>query len=176
LSKRKKPLKVKGSGGAGGDFGTGGFLLNHMIRLPMDHPDGEPPMTITDETGAILCNFHKALEFMRNEPQVLILLDFASYSSTISGILPERSYIQHNSANSDNKDAAAWVRELRHHRQTEQGKAENDLAKKKYLIADWYTATGFEAPAVIVVTKKSNKEFATMSQRAKAKLVIYKYE
>ena len=176
MAERKEPLQVKGAGG--NTYGTTTSTpLDHKIRLPMDHPDGKAPMIITDETGKDFGNFHKALDFMENEPQVLILLyDLYSNSSKISKKLPEGSYIQHDNLNSDNKGAAAWVRELQHHQQTEQSKAEENMANKKYLIADWRTATGFEAPAVIVVTKKSNKEFATMSQRAKAKLLIYKYE
>ena len=140
----------------------------------MDHPDGKAPMTITDETGADFLNFHKALDFMRNEPQVLILLDlYSDNSSKISKILPEGSYIKHNRIKPDNKGAAAWVRELQHHQQTEQSKAEENMAKKKYVIADWYTATGFEAPAVIVVIPKNHPSMPTFCQRAKAKLVVY---
>ena len=139
----------------------------------MDHPDGKAPITITDEPGTDFCNFQKALDFMRNEPQVLILLDYASDSREISKILPEGSYIQHHWQNSDNKGAAAWVRELQHHQQTEQSKAEENMAKKKYLIADWDTAAGFEAPAVIVVIPKNELSMPTFCQRAKAKLAIY---
>ena len=47
---------------------------------------------------------------------------------------------------------------------------------KKYLIADWITATGFEAPAVIVVIQKGHNTMPSFCQRAKAKLVIYHYE
>ena len=138
----------------------------------MDHPDGKAPITITDETGKDFLNFQKALDFMENEPQVLILSYLASDSSKISKILPEGSYIQHHRYNSDNKGAAAWVRELQHHQQTEQSKAEENMTKKKYLIADWDTATGFEAPAVIVVIYYY-KSMPTYCQRAKAKLVVY---
>ena len=144
----------------------------------MDHPDSKAPMTITDETGRDFCNFHKAMDFMRNEPQVLILLEYSFNSSDIREILPEDSYIQHTDFNSDNKGAAAWVRELQQHQQTERSKAEENMAKKKYMIADWKTATGFEAPAVIVVTQMASDHtnaMPTKLQRAKAKLVVYHY-
>ena len=171
MNERKEPLQVKGAGGTA--HGSGSYPLDHKIRLPMDHPDGKAPMTITDETGRDFCNFHKAMDFMRNEPQVLILLDYYPYSSNISKILPEGSYIQHYFSDSDNKGAAAWVRELQHHQQTEQSNAEENMTKKKYLIADWGTALGFEAPAVIVVIDKDNPVMPTYCQRAKAKLVVY---
>lgn len=171
LAERKEPLQVKGAGGYAYD--TASTQLDHQIRLPMDHPDGIAPMTITDETGTDFHNFHKALDFMENEPQVLILLYDYSDSSKISKILPEGSYIQHTYRNSDNKGAAAWVRELQHRQQTEQSRAEENVAKKKYLIADWDVATGFEAPAVIVVIPKNLSSMPTYCQRAKAKLVVY---
>ena len=142
----------------------------------MDHPDGIAPITITDEAGSRFHNFHKALDFMKNERQVLILSQttFSKNIESISKMLPEGSYIQHNSfLNPDNKGAAAWVRELQHHQQTEQSTAEDHLAKTKYLIADWVTAAGFEAPAVILVIDKSATAMPTMCQRAKAKLVVY---
>ena len=174
MAERKDPLQVKGSGVSATSLST---PLDHKIRLPIDHPDGKAvkaPMTIIDETGTDFHNFQKALDFTTNEPQVLILLyDPYSFSSIISNILPEGSYIQHNSDNSDNNSAAAWVKELQHHQQTEENKAEADLAKPKYLIADWSTAAGFEAPAVILVIGKTHPNRATMCQRAKAKLVIY---
>ena len=170
MTERKEPIQVKGLAL------YSSTPLDHKIRLPMDHPDGKAPLTITDETGTDFLNFHKALDFMRNEPQVLILLASSLNSSKISKMLPEGSYIQHNRFNPDNKGAAAWVRELQHHQQTEQSKTEENMAKKKYLIADWATATGFEAPAVILVMPKSYPSMPTMCQRAKAKLVVYHYE
>ena len=69
MTERKEPIQVKGSS----IYGSSSTPLDHKIRLPMDHPDGEAPMTITDETGSDLHNFQKALDFMKNEPQVLIL-------------------------------------------------------------------------------------------------------
>ena len=174
MTERKEPLQVKGAGG-NADYTSKSPTLDHIIRLPMDHPDSKAPMTITDETGRDFCNFHKAMDFMRNEPQVLILLEYSFNSSDIREILPEDSYIQHTDFNSDNKGAAAWVRELQQHQQTERSKAEENMAKKKYMIADWKTATGFEAPAVIVVIPKIYDSMPTYCQRAKAKLVVYHY-
>ena len=138
----------------------------------MDHPDGIAPMTITGEAGSRFHKFQKALDFMKNENQVLILSQFSKgIFESISKMLPEGSYIQHCFLNPDNKGAAAWVRELQHHQQTEQSTAEEHLAKKKYLIADWVTATGFEAAAVIAVIDITMPP--TVIQRAKAKLVVY---
>ena len=149
--------------------------MDHKIRLPMDHPDGIAPMTINDEAGSRFHSFHKALDFMKKERQVLILsqVSFQTLFESISKMLPEGSYIQHNFLNPDNKGAATWVRELQHHQQTEQSTAEDHLAKKKYLIADWVTASGFEAPAVILVIHKNEIPMPPMIQRAKAKLVVY---
>ena len=61
MSERKKPIKVKGS-----SLGSVTLLLDHQIRLPMDHSDCEAPMTITDETGSEFRNFQKALDFITN--------------------------------------------------------------------------------------------------------------
>ena len=179
MTERKEPIQVEGVGYFHGYSTT---PMDHKIRLPTDHPDGIAPMTITDEAGSRFHSFHKALDFMKNERQILILLQLNLdhlhhlYSNTIKSIskmLPEGSYIQHNFLNPDNKGAAAWVRELQHHQQTEQSTAEEHLAKTKYLIADEVTARGFEAPAVILVIDKYATAMPTMCQRAKAKLVVY---
>ena len=46
--------------------------------------------------------------------------------------------------------------------------------KAKYLLVDWFSAAGYEAPAVIFVTDDLNRlKNATYCQRAKAKLTIY---
>ena len=174
MTERKEPLQVKGAGG-NADYTSKSPTLDHIIRLPMDHPDSKAPMTITDEAGSRFHSFHKALDFMKNERQVLIIsiTSFSKNIESISKMLPEGSYIKYNFLNPDNKGAAAWVRELQHHQQTEQDTAEEHLAKKKYLIADCVTASGFEAPAVILVIDKYATAIPTTCQRAKAKLVVY---
>ena len=173
MTEREEPIQVEGVCNSIYGIPMEWRRTHYKIRLPTDHPDGIAPMTITDEAGSRFHNFHKSLDFMKNERQILILLHSHHLHQSISKMLPEGSYIQHNYLNPDNKGAAAWVRELQHHQQTEQSKAEENMAKKKYLIADWSTAAGFEAPAVIVVIPKDFDSMPTYCQRAKAKLVIY---
>ena len=185
MTERQEPIQVEGVGNS--IFSIYGYSADvelrrthQKIRLPTDHPDGIAPMTINDEAGSHFHSFHKALDFMKNERQILILskisfskISFSKNIEIISKMLPEGSYIQHNYLNPDNKGAAAWVRKLQHQQQTEQSTAEDHLAKKKYLIADGVTASGFEAPAVIAVIYKYWAEMPMMYQRAKAKLVVY---
>ena len=54
------------------------------------------------------------------------------------------------------------------------GKESKTEQKAKYLLVDWLSAAGYEAPAVILVTDDFNRlKNATYCQRAKAKLTIY---
>ena len=71
-----------------------------------------------------------------------------------------------------NEEARNWVRA--HLPQITKSKPSYSKEKKKYLIGNWYSAAGYEAPAVIFITKKlDDPSNATLCQRAKAKLVIY---
>ena len=114
---------------------------------------------------------------MKNEKQVLILVksmisDITGDSfdnKSITDQLSKISYTEHHFQKHDNNSAAAWVE----HHMTRQ---EDDVVdeKFKFLIGNWYTAAGFEVPALIFVTDDLTvPNMPTCLQRAKAKLIIY---
>ena len=146
--------------------------------MPKDHLDGEKPKTE---------NVFTSLEFMADEEKVLILFDYeltATKAMKFFRSLPKDSngqdnYVVHvgchiwNIPNSNNSDVAAWVRSLQC--PIKKNDAMEETSTKKFLISDWFTAAGFEAPAVIIVTGEGMEHdsiFATHCMRAKAKLVV----
>ena len=136
------------------------------------HPKGEEPTTINDDSSDLI-KFKEALDLVKDEKQVLILLDRyikESARKTIAGKLPRSSYTEHHRNKTDNDGAAAWVE---HHLTRQEEDATNQ--KFKFLIGDWWTTAGYEAPAVIYVTDDlTRNNMATQVQRAKAKLIMYK--
>ena len=86
--------------------------------------------------------------------------------------MPEDSYIQHHEFRQDNPGASKFVRD-------QLSKTGNP--PKKFLICDWLSSAGYEAPAVIFVyvdktlgSDMDDHRYATYCQRAKSKLVIYR--
>ena len=146
--------------------------------MPKDHPDGQKP-EMTE-------NASTSLEFMADEAKVLIVLDYllsATKTMKFCRSLPKDSngqdnYVVHvgqqnlDVPNSNNSDVAAWVRSLQC--PIKKNDTMEETSTKKFLISDWYTAAGFEAPAVIFVTDflSYHPSFATNCMRAKAKLVV----
>ena len=170
LSEINEPVPVSGSGGHLDDAER----IPYQLTLAKDHPKGEVPITIKDDDKN-LTKFKEVLELVKNEKQVLILVksmigeegsfDFKS----ITYQLPQNSYTEHHFQKHDNNSAAAWVE----HHMTRQ---EDDVVdeKFKFLIGNWYTAAGFEVPALIFVTDDLTvPNMPTCLQRAKAKLIIY---
>ena len=146
--------------------------------MPKDHPDGQKPKTE---------NVSTSLEFMADEEKVLILFDHALTATKAMKFirsLPKDSNGQDNYVvyvsyhvldvpNSNNSDVAAWVRSLQC--PAKKNDTMEETSTKKFLISDWYTAAGFEAPAVIIVTDEkieNHPRFATHCMRAKSKLVV----
>ena len=152
--------------------------------MPKDHPDGEKPKTET---------VSNSLEFMADEEKVLILFDHALTATKAMKFirsLPKDSNGQDSCVvhvgdpiwdvpNSNNSDVAAWVRSLQC--PIKKIDAMEETSTNKFLISDWRTAAGFEAPAVIIVTdqnwdrqdyNENDPGFATYCMRAKAKLVV----
>lgn len=116
--------------------------------------------------------FKEVVELVKNENQVLILLEFLGNEFNYEPIkdqLPEKSYIVHYDGNYDNKGAAEWVE---YHLTRQEGDVIDE--KYRFLIGDWYTAAGYEAPVVIFVTDDLTlPNLPTCLQRANAKLIIY---
>ena len=159
-------MEVKGCGGV-----RKGSPITYQLTVPKDHPDGPKPFNVSRE------NWATSLEFMADEANVLIVLDVEKFEIqkeflvSFTGMLPKESYISHTSfyieGNSKKSNVDAWVRSL-------QCPTERNAITKKYLICDWPTAAGFEAPAVIIVTdlNLNDPRYAAYCMRAKAKLVV----
>ena len=147
--------------------------------MPKDHPDGQKP-EMTE-------NVSTSIEFMADEEKVLIVFDLAFSATKAKKVLrslPKDSnghnnYVVHiglqilDVPNSNNSDGAAWVRSLQC--PIKKNDTMEETSTEKFLISDWRTAAGFEAPAVIIVTDLelfSIFSFATFYMRAKAKLVV----
>ena len=167
LSEISDPLQVSCSGGHLSD----GDRIPYTLTWTKDQPIGEVPKIIKDDSKN-LTKFKEVVELVKNENQVLILLENLgtefNYES-INDQLPEKSYTVHNDQNRDNKGAAEWVE---YHMTRQEGDVVNE--KYRFLIGDWYTSAGYEAPVVIFVTDDLTlPNLATCLQRAKAKLIIY---
>ena len=167
MSQTTHSQQVSGAGGHG-------YLadkISYQLGLAKDHPKGEEPTTINDDSSDLI-KFKEALDLVKDEKQVLILLDrFVNKSArkAIAGKLPRNSYTEHHGHKTDNDGAAAWVE---HHLTRQEEDATNE--KFKFLIGDWYTTAGYEVPAVIyVIADQENSNMATCVQRAKAKLIMY---
>ena len=132
-------------------------------------------------------NVSTSLEFMADEAKVLIVFDHwlnETKAMKFISSLPKDSNgqdscvvhtVMHSGEmpNSNNSDVAAWVRSLQC--PIKKNDTMEETSTKKFLISDWYTAAGFEAPAVIIVTDggmENDSNFATHCMRAKAKLVV----
>ena len=139
--------------------------------MAKDHPKGEKPTTIKDVSKDFI-KFKEALDLVKDEKQVLILLDVLVNENAYKAIaekLPRNAYTEHHVFKTDNDGAAAWVE---HHLTRQEEDPNNE--KFKFLIGDWITTAGYEIPAVIYVAKDlSNSSMATCVQRAKAKLIKY---
>jgi hypothetical protein len=141
--------------------------------LPKDHPDGQKPVRTE--------NVSTSLEFMADEAKVLIIFDYllsTTKAMKFFSSLPKDSCVVHRGLSYSNNsgDVAAWVRSLQC--PIKKNDTMEETSTKKFLISDWYTATGFEAPAVIIVTDvqiPNHPMFATHCMRAKAKLVVYSF-
>ena len=132
-------------------------------------------------------NVSASLEFMADEAKVLIVFDHAlnpTKAKKFFSSLPKDSNGQDSCVvhtvfysgkipNSNNSDVAAWVRSLQY--PIKKNDTMEETSTKKFLISDWFTAAGFEAPAVIIVSNErleNYPRFATHCMRAKAKLVV----
>ena len=128
-----------------------------------------------------------SLKFMVDEGKVLIVFDHglsATKSMKFFRSLPKDSNGQDSCVvhvgrqnwdvpNGNNSDVAAWVRSLQC--PVKNNGTMEETSTKKFLISDWRTAAGFEAPAVIIVSEEileNESSFATHCMRAKAKLVV----
>ena len=82
---------------------------------------------------------------MENESTVLILVGHFFSASTYDSIvakLPKESYVQHHEFCQNNQGAFEFVKDqLR----------KSKKPSKKFLICDWTSSAGYEAPAVIFV-------------------------
>ena len=167
LSQTTKPLQVSGAGGL-----YSADKIPYQLSLAKDHPKGEEPTTIKDDSKDFI-KFKEALDLMKDEKQVLILVDNYTrecFHEVIAKKLPRNSYTEHHKYKADNDGAAAWVE----HHLTRQEEDEATNKKFKFLIGDWRTTAGYEVPAVIYVTNDlKRKNMATQVQRAKAKLIMY---
>ena len=162
-----------GTGGVGLS-GLGGDPMTYQLTLPKDHPNGVQPVKILDKSRG-LCMFKQALEIMENERTVMILLDnhFNVFISDLICLkLPQDSYIQHHEFRLNNPGASEFVRDQL---------SKTEKPPKKFLICDWLSSAGYEAPAVIFVSldkrlgsDMDDHRYATYCQRAKSKLVIYR--
>ena len=185
MTSSEKSYQIKGKGGVA-NFGSGDAMA-YKLTLPPDFPYGIEPETIIDNSST-LDYFHKAIDIMAGESQVLILIDSYRLSisvkknvySQIVNKLEKDSYIVHPAVGKygtfypKNKKAGKWVRA--HQPQIKKIKASCGEQKINYLIGDWFSTAGYEVPAVIFVTKDVNDHRnATFCQRAKAKLVIYQF-
>ena len=160
-----EPLQVSGGGGFYSD------KIQYTLSLAKDHPNGEESTIINDESKDLI-KFKETLDFVKNEKQVLILIDTVASTRVYEAVvaqLPYNSYVEHNIYENDNDSAAAWVE----HQMTR--KEENVTNEKlKFLIAYWFTAAGYEVPALIFVNRNvTDSDMPTHIQRAKAKLIIY---
>ena len=167
LSQISQPLQVGGGGGQSADAPT---KISYQLSLAKDHPKGEEPTTIKDDSKD-LTKFKEALDLVKDEKQVLILLDVLVSENAYKAIaekLPRNAYTEHHVFKTDNDGAAAWVE---HHLIRQEEDPNNE--KFKFLIGAWNTTAGYEVPTVIFVTKMSRTSMATCVQRAKAKLIIY---
>ena len=132
-------------------------------------------------------NVSTSLEFMADEAKVLIVFDHwlnETKAMKFISSLPKDSNGQDSCVvhvgrqnwdvpNSNNSDVAAWVRSLQC--PIKKNDTMEETSTKKFLISDWHTAAGFEAPAVIIVSNErleNYPRFATHCMRAKAKLVV----
>ena len=131
-------------------------------------------------------NVSTSLEFMADEEKVLIVFidRLLTKANKVLRSLPKDSnghdnYVVHvggpilDVPNSNNSDVAAWVRSLQY--PIKKNDTMEETSTKKFLISDWQTAAGFEAPAVIIVSEEileNESSFATHCMRAKAKLVV----
>ena len=148
-----------------------GDKMSHQLMIPKDHLDGIAPLKITDDSKDFK-ELHRALGSMKDEKQVLILIDTDNiYGFAFQNLrkqLEHGSFIEHHRHKQDEIAAAAWASDL------QKPNTMKDPNQKKYLIGDWFATAGFEAPAVIFITKYDDSaNNATFCQRAKAKLVIY---
>ena len=167
MSEISDPLQVSCSGGHLSD----GDRIPYTLTWTKDHPIGELPKIIEDDSEN-QTKFKEVVELVKNENQVLILLEFLGDEFNYEPIkdqLPEKSYIVHYDRNYDNKGAAEWVE---YHMTRHEGDVSDE--KYRFLIGDWYTAAGYEAPVVIFVTDDLTlPNLPTCLQRAKANLIIY---
>ena len=137
--------------------------LTYKLALPKDHPDGHPPKIISDNTSDF-SKFSSVLNVVKNEKEVLILMEMPDYipRETCEALiqkLPRDSYIKYFD-NVEKANVTKWV--LR----------QKDM--RKYLITCWGMAAGYEAPAVVFVTKDMDDVWnTTHCLRAKARLVVY---
>ena len=177
MTSSEESYQVQGKGGVSYAVDT----MAYKLTLPPDFPYGIEPETIFDNSRTA-DNFHKAIDIMASESQVLILIASFSYApltgeviySQIVNKLEKDSYIVHPSLlyYPKNKEAGKWVRS--HQPQIKKNNASCGEQRKKYLIGNWLSSAGYEVPAVIFVTKDlEDPSNATFCQRAKAKLVIY---
>ena len=148
-----------------------GDVTTYSLTLPEDHLDGIAPLKISDDSKEFQ-KFHRALDFMKDEKQVLILIDtdniFGLAFRNLRKQLRRGSFIEHHRHKQNEIAATAWALDL------QKNNTMKDPNQKKYLIGDWFSTAGFEAPAVIFITKYQDAaNNATFCQRAKAKLVIY---
>ena len=148
-----------------------GDSMNYQLMIPKDLLDGIAPLKITDDSKE-LWKFYQVLDFMAHEKQVLILIDtdniYGFAFRSLRQRLPKGSFIEHHRHKQNEIAATAWALDL------QKPNTMKDPNQKKYLIGDWFSSAGFEAPAVIFITKYQDAaNNATFCQRAKAKLVIY---
>ena len=105
--------------------------------------------------------FEEALALVKNEKQVLILLDHVVNQNAyeiIVGKLPLNSYTEHFDGKTNTDGAAAWIE---HHLTRQEKDGINE--KFKFIIADWWTTAGYEVPAVIFITDQETRKRGSMA-------------
>ena len=103
MAKTDHPLEVSGCGGGlrSGSLAATDFKLS----FPKDHTKGEEPITIVDYSTS-LSKFPQALAQVKNEKQVIILIDNSLARKACEAIfahLPKDSSRQHHFYKRDNK-------------------------------------------------------------------------
>ena len=89
--------------------------MSYQLMIPKDHLDGIAPLRIKDDSNEFQ-EFQTALDFMKDEKQVLILIDTDNvYGFAFRNLrkqLSAGSFIEHHRYMQDEKNAVSWVTDL----------------------------------------------------------------
>ena len=85
--------------------------------MPLDHPDGEEPTIVSEDSKFETHLFENVLKTMANETHVLILIDtnriFDEFIDKMIAKLPkDTTYVQHHVFKQDTTGAEAWIKDI----------------------------------------------------------------